>query len=143
METRICRFSPPSSDFAAFKPSKSAVQGQVVELAVAVQRCLTVCRALTREQDFLLDRETLAEVIDALPVDSQQRWYHRRGARGETQSEKASNFLLWLEEERADAVAIHLDSLARRPKNTGGNASAPKAAASGSSTDQSTFTSPL
>ena len=49
----------------AFKPSKSAVQGQVVELAIAVQRCLTVLRALSREQDFLADRETLAEVIDA------------------------------------------------------------------------------
>ena len=98
----------------AFKPSKSAVQGQVVELAIAVQRCLTVLRALAREQDFLSDRETLAEVIDALPVDSQQRWYHRRGARGETQLEKGTNFLLWLDEERADAVAIHLDSLARR-----------------------------
>ena len=65
----------------AFKPSKTAVQGQVVELAIAVQRCLTVLRALSREQDFLADRETLAEVIDALPTDSQQRWYHRRGAR--------------------------------------------------------------
>ena len=31
--------------------------------------------------------------------------------------EKGASFLLWLEEERADAVAIHLDSLARRPKN--------------------------
>ena len=41
----------------AFKPSKSAVQGQVVELAIAVQRCLTVLRALSREQDFLFDRD--------------------------------------------------------------------------------------
>ena len=121
----------------AFKPSKSAVQGQVVELAVAVQRCLTVLRALAREEDFLLDRETLAEVVDALPVDSQQRWYHRRGVRGESQREKASNFLLWLEEERADAVAMHLDSLARRTKNTGGGVSVPKVVASGVGADQS------
>ena len=127
----------------AFKPSKSAVQGQVVELAIAVQRCLTVLRALSREQDFLSDRETLAEVIDALPIDSQQRWYHRRGARGETQSEKGASFLLWLEEERADAVAIHLDSLARRTKNASGSTSAPKAAASGGSTDQSVYVATL
>ena len=123
----------------AFKPSKSAVQGQVVELAIAVQRCLTVLQALSREQDFLSDRETLAEVIDALPTDSQQRWYHRRGARNETQQEKGANFLLWLEEERADAVAIHLDSLARRPKIPVSQAAAPKAAAGGGATDQSVF----
>ena len=128
----------------AFKPSKTAAQGQVVELAIAVQRCLTVLRALSREQDFLADRETLAEVIDALPPDSQQRWYHRRGARNETLQEKGANFLLWLEEERADAVAIHLDSLARRPKNPGGQASAPKVAASqGGGTDQSVFVATL
>ena len=127
----------------SFKPSKSAPQGQVVELAIAVQRCLTVLRALAREQDFLADRETLAEVIDALPVDSQQRWYHRRGARGETQLEKGSNFLLWLEEERADAVAIHLDSLARRPKNASGGTSAPKTVAAGGSTDQSVYVATL
>ena len=123
----------------AFKPSKTAVQGQVVELAIAVQRCLTVLRALSREQDFLTDRETLAEVIDALPTDSQQRWYHRRGARNETQQEKGTNFLLWLEEERADAVAIHLDSLARRPKIPAGHAAAQKPAAGGGATDQSVF----
>ena len=127
----------------AFKPSKSAVQGQVVELAIAVQRCLTVLRALSREQDFLADRETLAEVIDALPTDSQQRWYHRRGARNETQQEKGANFLLWLEEERADAVAIHLDSLARRPKNTVSQASAPKVTAAGGGTDQSVYVATL
>ena len=123
----------------AFKPSKTAVQGQVVELAIAVQRCLTVLRSLEREQDFLIDRETLSEVIDALPVDAQQRWYHRRGVRGETQLEKGSNFLSWLEEERADAVAMHLDSLARRPKNAGGGGSAPKVVGSGGSTDQSVY----
>ena len=123
----------------SFKPSKSAVQGQVVELAVAVQRCLTVLRALSREHEFLSDRETLAEVIDALPVDSQQRWYHRRRTRGETQSEKGASFLLWLEDERADAVAMHLDSLARRPKNTGGNTSTAKVAAAGGSTVQSVY----
>ena len=122
-----------------YKPSKSAVQGQVVELAIAVQRCLTVLRALEREQDFLVDRETLAEVIDGLPVDAQQRWYHRRGIRGETQLEKASNFLVWLEEERADAVAIHLDSLARRQRNPAVQTPAPKVAAGGGATDQSVF----
>ena len=123
----------------AFKPSKAAVQGQVVELAIAVQRCLTVLRALSREQDFLSDRETLAEVIDALPTDSQQRWYHRRGARNETQQEKGTNFLLWLEEERADAVAIHLDSLARRPKVPASQAAVQKAAVGGGATNQSVF----
>ena len=122
----------------AFRPSKTAVQGQVVELAIAVQRCLTVLRALSREQDFLFDRETLAEVIDALPADSQQRWYHRRGARDETQQEKGKNFLLWLEEERADAVAIHLDSLARRTKPSA-NPTAQKPAVGGGAADQSVF----
>ena len=50
---------------------------------------------------------------------------------------------MWLEEERADAVAIHLDSLARRPKAVGGSTSAPKAGASGGSTDQSVYVATL
>ena len=127
----------------SFKASKTAAQGQVVELAIAVQRCLTVLRALSREQDFLMDRETLAEVINTLPADSQQRWYHRRGARNETQQEKGTNFLLWLEEERADAVAIHLDTLARRQKNTVNPAPTQKVAPLGGGTDQPIYTATL
>ena len=86
------------------KPSKTAPQDRVVELAIAVQRCMTVLRALGKENAFLQDRETVSEVINLLPADSQQLWYHRPGARRETQEEKSENFLLWLEEEQADAV---------------------------------------
>ena len=58
--------------------------------------------------------------------------------RNETQQEKGTNFLLWLEEERADAVAIHLDSLARRPKIPASQ-STQKPAVGGGATDQSVF----
>ena len=95
------------------KLSKTASHDRVIELANGVQRCVTVLAALAREDALLHDRETFTEIINLLPPDSQQRWYHRRGARSETQLEKGKNFLTWLEEERADAVAIHLDALAR------------------------------
>ena len=100
----------------SFKATKSAPHDQVVEIAVAVQRCVTVLRALDRELDFLMDRETVSEVLGCLPADSQQRWYHRKGGRGDTQAQKGRAFLTWLEDERADAVAIRLDVLARRAK---------------------------
>ena len=98
------------------KVGKATAHEQVVEVAVAVQRCVTVLKALDRETELLTDRETIAEVIGSLPADSQQRWYHRRGGRGEGQVQKGRSLLAWLEEERADAVAIHLDSLARKAK---------------------------
>ena len=48
-------------------------------------------------------------------------------------------FLVWLEDERADAVAMHLDSLARRPKHAGGSSSTGKVAAAGGGTVQSVY----
>ena len=126
-----------------FKTSKTAAHDQVVEMATAVQRCVTVLTALSRLEDFLRDQETLAEVVSTLPSDSQQRWYHRKGARGESPREKGCSFLAWLEEERADAVAIHLDSLARRPKSTANQPPVKKPAASAGGTDQSVYTAAL
>ena len=123
----------------AVKPSKSAVHDQVVEVVNAVQRCVTVLRALDREEDFLLDRETLAEVVNVLPVDSQQRWYHRQGPREVGQREKGGRLLAWLEEERRDAVAMHLDALARRPKPPAPTAQPPRQPAAPGGTDQSIY----
>ena len=111
----------------SFKTSKTAAHDQVVEMATAVQRCVTVLTALSRLEDFLRDQETLAEVSSVLPADSQQRWYHRKGARDESPREKGSNFLAWLEEERADAVAIHLDTLAKTTQARGQPASGEEA----------------
>ena len=119
-----------------FKTSKSAAHDQVVEMATAVQRCVTVVTALARLEDFLRDQETLAEIVSALPADSQQRWYHRKGARDESPQEKGHNFLAWLEEERADAVAIHLDTLARRPKPAANPPQVKKPAGGAGGTDQ-------
>ena len=109
-----------------FKVGKSTAHEQVVEVAMAVQRCVTVLRALDRETDLLMDRETVAEVVGCLPADSQQRWYHRTGCRGESQLQKGRNLLVWLEEERADAVAIRLDALARKAKPTAAQTVTPK-----------------
>ena len=76
-----------------FKSGKASTYDQVVDVANAVQRCVTILRALEREDDFLRDRETIAEVIAMFPLDSQQRWYHRRDPRGANaggQGEKSS-----------------------------------------------------
>ena len=119
-----------------FKVCKSAAHEQVVEVAMAVQRCVTVLRALDREMDFIMDRETVAEVVGCLPADSQQRWYHRPGCRGESQLQKGRNLLVWLEEERADAVAIRLDALARKAKPAAAQTATPKSTLPAGGTDQ-------
>ena len=121
-----------------FKVGKSSAHDQVVEVANAVQRCVTILKALGREEDLLMDQETLAEVIALLPIDSQQRWYHQGRHRVGSHRDKGQNLLVWLEEERADAVAIRLDSLARRPKQAPPTA-APKQPATTGGTDQSLF----
>ena len=120
------------------KLGKTTPHDRVVELANGVQRCMNVLTALDRKDALLHDRETFSEVVSLLPADSQQRWYHRKGARNETQAEKGRNFLTWLEEERADAVAIHLDFLARRDKPVTSGSSQRAPAASGG-TDQSVY----
>ena len=62
-----------------FKSSKAASYDRIMELATAVQHCSTVLTALGREKELLRDRETVAEIINTMPADSQQRWYHCRG----------------------------------------------------------------
>ena len=54
-----------------FKVSKAAGHDQVIEVANAVQRCVTVLCALHREEDLLWDKEVIAELLHLLPVDSQ------------------------------------------------------------------------
>ena len=83
-----------------------------------------------------MDRETIAEVVGSLPADSQQRWYHRKGGRGEAQLQKGCSLLAWLEEERADAVAIHLDTLARKAKPAASHPTTAKSALPAGGTDQ-------
>ena len=80
--------------------------------------CHCASRLSTGRSDMLADRETMAEVVGSLPADSQQRWYHRRGGRGENQMQKGRSLLAWLEEERADAIAIRLDAMARKAKTS-------------------------
>ena len=122
-----------------FKAVKTAGHDQVIEIANAVQRCVTVLRALKREEDLLWDKEVVPELLQALPVDSQQRWYHRQGPRSSGPKERAREFLAWLEAERVDAVAMHLDALTRRPKATAPASSGSKSAVSSGGTDQSIY----
>ena len=122
-----------------FKSGKSSNYDQVVDIANAVQRCVTILRALEREDEFLRDKETMAEVVAMFPIDAQQRWYHRRGDKGATQVDKGRNLLRWVEEERSDAVAMHLDALARRTKPTIATPTAPRSSGPSGGTDQSIY----
>ena len=98
----------------AFRSSKATPHKQVMEIATAVQRCSTILMALGCQDELLQDQETLAEVIHTMPADSQQRWYHRKATPEESQEEKARTFLQFLEDERATALGMHLDALARK-----------------------------
>ena len=102
----------------AFRPGKTASYDQIMEIAVAVQRCYTVLLALGKEKELIRDRETLSEVIGLMPSEAQQRWYHRKPPSDEDQDEKGEAFLSFLEDERSAAVSMHLDAIARKPVNT-------------------------
>ena len=99
----------------AFRPGKTASYDQIMEIAVAVQRCHTVLLALGKEKELIRDRETLSEVIGLMPSEAQQRWYHRKPPSDEDQDEKGEAFLAFLEDERSAAVSMHLDAIARKP----------------------------
>ena len=120
-----------------FKTSKARPADQILELCNAVQQCRTVLEGLDALGVFLSDRETVATVVHSLPSHAQERWYQRREPTEETHEEKGKVLLDWLEHERASAVKVRLDDMARRLQTP--STPSPKAESSTISTDMGLY----
>ena len=60
----------------SFKGKMTTPHEQVIELVIEVQRCHAVLEGLGKVDVLYSDRETIAVVIQCLPQDSRDRWYH-------------------------------------------------------------------
>ena len=97
-----------------FKSSKSAAHERLIDLIVTVQRSQTVLESLDARHELVGDRETLASIVQALPPDTQGKWYDREVPDGETTCQKGEFLLTWLEKHRQNAIRFRLDAIATR-----------------------------
>ena len=103
-----------------FKPTKPAAHEQVIEIAMATQKCLTILKNIGATADFLGDRESLACVVQALPPSVRDKWYDLEVP---TETAAKGEFLVkWLEGQRQKAIRVRLDTMASklRESNTSG-----------------------
>ena len=61
-----------------FRSSKSAPHEQLIELAMAVQKCTTELNNIDAIDDLLGDRESLACIVQAMPQTIKDKWYDKR-----------------------------------------------------------------
>ena len=95
-----------------FKPAKTAAHEQVIELAMATQKCLTVLKNIGATEEFLGDRESLACVVQALPPTVRDKWYDLDVP--EETSAKGKFLITWLERQRQNAIRVRLDTMASK-----------------------------
>ena len=109
-----------------FKSSKSAAHEQVIDLAMAVQKCQTELKNIDAANELLGDRESIACIVQALPASVRDKWYDRKAPED---TQKRGEFLLeWMEEQRQTAIRVRLDVLAaklRAPPGAPGKGAAP------------------
>ena len=95
-----------------FKSSKAAAHEQVIELAMAVQKCHTELKNIDAVNELLGDRESIACIVQALPVNIRDKWYDKKAP---DDTLKRGEFLLaWIEEQRQTAIRVRLDALAAK-----------------------------
>ena len=116
-----------------FKPAKTAPHEQVIELAMATQKCLTVLKNIGATEEFLGDRESLACVVQALPSSVRDKWYDLDVP--EETCAKGKFLITWLEKQRRNAIKVRLDTMASRLRENTAPSSRP-APQSSESTDK-------
>ena len=95
-----------------FKSSKSAAHEQVIDLAMAVQKCQTELKNIDAVNELLGDRESIACIVQALPVNIRDKWYDKKAP---DDTLKRGEFLLaWIEEQRLTAIRVRLDAMAAK-----------------------------
>ena len=125
-----------------FKTTKYAAHEQVIELAMATQKCMTELGNIHATEDLLGDRESVACIVMALPPTVRDKWYNIEVP--EETLAKGKFLVKWLEKQRQNAVRVRLDTMAAKlhtpvaPPGKSGNASA-----SSESTDKGLISSSL
>ena len=99
-----------------FKTSKTAPHEQVIELAMAAQKCLTELKNIDAVEDLLGDRESIACIIMALPSSVRDKWYDVEVPE-ETRA-KGAFLVKWLEKQRQNAIRVRLDTMAAKLRTT-------------------------
>ena len=99
-----------------FRPTKSAAHEQVIELAMAAQKCLMILKNVDAVGEFLGDQESLACVIQALPPTVRDKWYNL-DVPEETRA-KGEFLVKWHEKQRQNTVRVHLDTMASKMRET-------------------------
>ena len=124
-----------------FKSSKQASHEQVIEIAMAVQKCRTELDNIGAIKELLGDREALACVVQSLPTTVRDKWYDKKIPEGT--SEKGRFLLTWLEEQRENAIRLRLDMMAARMRGGAAATSTSKSSPAHETTDKGLVSSAL
>ena len=124
-----------------FKSSKQASHEQVIEIAMAVQKCRTELDNIGAIKELLGDREALACVVQSLPTTVRDKWYDKKIP--EETAEKGQFLLTWLEEQRENAIRLRLDMMAARMRGGAAATSTPKSGPAHETTDKGLVSSAL
>ena len=117
-----------------FRATKSAAHEQVIELAMAVQKCVTELSNVDAVVELVSDRESIACLLLALPPTFRDKWYDQKVPE---EARKRGEYLLkWLEEQRQNAIRIRLDTMAARLRTPAPAAPAKPHQSAGESTDK-------
>ena len=118
-----------------FHSSKAAPHEQMIELAMAVQKCTTELRNIGAVDDLLGDRESLACILLAMPQTIKDKWYDKDVP--DDTKKKGEVLLEWIEIQRKNAIKVRLDTMAAKMRGPAQSTSAgPKTTASLDSTDR-------
>ena len=124
-----------------FKSSKQVPHEQVIEIAMAVQKCRTELNNIGAIKELLGDREALACMIQSLPPTVRDKWYDKKVP--EETIEKGKFLFTWLEEQRENSIRLRLDMMAARMRGGTANTNTPKSGLSHESTDKGLLSSAL
>ena len=125
-----------------FRSSKAAAHEQLIDLAMAVQKCTTELTNISAMDELLGDRESIACIVQAMPQTFKDKWYDKE-VPDETKK-KGEVLLKWIEVQRRNAIKVRLDSMAakmRGPAQPG--SSAPKPSQNLDSTEKGLVSSSL
>ena len=98
-----------------FKPKPAAAHEQVIETAMAVQKCMTELKNIKAVHELLGDCESVACIILALPPTVRDKWYDKEVP--EDTYKMGEMLIQWLETQRLNAIRVRMDVMAAKLRN--------------------------
>ena len=95
-----------------FRPKTGPAHEQVIEVAMAVQKCVTILKNIDALHELLGDRESVACIIQALPSTVRDKWYDKEVP--DDTCKMGEVLLAWIETQRLNAVRVRMDVMAAR-----------------------------